>query len=97
MKSSLSALKCVSNGLAAAPPALETRIGVSTSMNPCPSKYFLIALRILERLINVSLTSGFMISLHISDGNVNLYWSDRGISQEGSEDSSITMSLPAHG
>ena len=36
-------------------------IGVSTSRKPCSSRCLRIALIILERLINVSLTSGFII------------------------------------
>ena len=50
-----------SNGLAAAPPALDTSIGVSTSMKPCASRYLRMLLMILERLIKVSFTSGFII------------------------------------
>ena len=51
----------VMKGLAAAPPAFETSIGVSTSIKPCASRYLRIALMIRERLIKVSLTSSFMI------------------------------------
>ena len=52
----------VSNaGGAAAPPAFDTSIGVSTSRNPCPSRYLLIALMIFDLLINVSLDSMFIM------------------------------------
>ena len=48
-------------GLAAAPPAIGERIGVSTSKNPLLSKNSLIAFTICDLLIKVSLTSGFVI------------------------------------
>ena len=41
-------------GRAAAPPALDTNIGVSTSKKPCPSKYLRIELIINDLFITVS-------------------------------------------
>ena len=56
-----SALKCVSKGRAAAPPGLDTSMGVSTSMKPCASRKRRMQEMIFDRLIKVSFTSGFMI------------------------------------
>ena len=56
-----SALKCVSNGRAAAPPALATSMGVSTSIKPLSSRKRRMQAMILERLINVSLLSGLVM------------------------------------
>ena len=52
---------CVRAARDDAPPAFETSIGVSTSIKPCESRYLRIVLIILERLIKVSFTSGFII------------------------------------
>ena len=45
----------------AAPPALETSVGVSTSIKSLPSRNLLISFMICDLFTNVSLTSGFII------------------------------------
>ena len=67
---------CVINGLAAAPPAIAPRIGVSTSKNPLLSKNSLIPFIIWLLFMKVLLTSGFVIistslCLYLKSGSFN--------------------------
>ena len=55
-------LQTFSKGRAAAPPALETSMGVSTSMKPWLSRYLLMVLMIFERFINVSYLVSVLVS-----------------------------------
>ena len=57
----LRALWCVKNGLAAAPPGIGCKIGVSTSRYPFLFKKLLILLVILVLLMKVSLIPGLTI------------------------------------
>ena len=59
--SMLSALKCVMNGRALAPPAILCSVGVSTSVYPCASKKLRIVRKMVARLRKVSLTPSFTI------------------------------------
>ena len=56
-----SALWCVTNGRAAAPPGIGCIIGVSTSRKPRATKNSRIACTICERLTNTSRDSSLVI------------------------------------